>query len=222
MEKGERRTLPKDLIERFKEVSTSTLNDVMDEMGINGIITGLRCLVPGNRIVGPAFTVKEAVGTVGAYDKSDFPVGEVINLMEEGDIFVADMGGHEVSTMGGLGSLAMKLKGVAGIVVDGGVRDVEQMIAHPFPAYVAHTCATSGKTRVKILAINKPVKIRGIRVNPGDIIVADDTSVAAIPLSKAEDILKQSLQIENLERQMEEELRKGKTFLEASKKFGVM
>lgn len=222
MEIRTKKTLSKSVIHGFKEVSTSTIGTVMDKMGINGIINGLRCLMPGVRIAGSAFTVKECVGTLGTYSKSDFPVGEAIDLMEAGDILVVDMGGQEVSTMGGLGSLAMKLKGVEGMVVDGGIRDVEQIISLRFPAYVVHICARSGQTRVKWLAVNGPVKIRGIRVNSGDIIVADDTSVAVVPMEQAAEILKESQRIEGLEQKLEAELKKGATFLEASKKLGVI
>ena len=222
MEINTKKTLPGSIIEGFKDISTSTIGSVMDKIGINGIINGLRCLMPGVRIAGSAFTVKESIGTLGTYTKADFPVGQAIDLMEAGDILVVDMGGQEVSTMGGLGSLAMKLKGVAGMVVDGGIRDVEQIISQGFPGYVAHICARSGQTRVKWLAVNCPVKICDVMVNPGDIIVADDTSVAVVPLEKAEEILKETRRIEELEKTFEAELEKGSTFLETSKKLGVI
>lgn len=222
MEINTKKTLPGSIIEGFKDISTSTIGSVMDKIGINGIINGLRCLMPGVRIAGSAFTVKESIGTLGTYTKADFPVGQAIDLMEAGDILVVDMGGQEVSTMGGLGSLAMKLKGVAGMVVDGGIRDVEQIISQGFPGYVAHICARSGQTRVKWLAVNGPVKIRDVRVNPGDIIVADDTSVAVVPMEQAAEILKESQRIEGLEQKFEAELKKGATFRETAKKLGVI
>jgi regulator of RNase E activity RraA len=222
MEIGTKKTLPKSIIEGFKDVPTSTIGTIMDKMGINGIINGLRCLIPGIRIAGSAFTVRESVGTLDTYTKADFPVGEAIDLMEAGDILVIDLGGQEVSTMGGLGSLAMKLKGVAGMVIDGGIRDAEQIISQGFPGYVAHICARSGQTRIKWLAANCPVKICDVMVNPGDIIVADDTAVAVVPLGNAEEILKQAQRIEELEKKFEAELKKGSTFRETSKKLGIV
>jgi hypothetical protein len=89
MEKIPRKKLvSKHVIDGLGGVSTSTLGSVMDRMGIDGIINGLKCLVPGVRIAGSAFTVKESVGTLGTYSRSDFCAGEAIDLMEAGDVLV--------------------------------------------------------------------------------------------------------------------------------------
>ena len=222
MEEGRLVRPPKEIAEGFRDIPTSTISDVLDKMGVNGIINGLRVLVSGVRIAGAAFTIKAIAGERGSYSRSGFPVGEVIGLMEADDVLVCDLGGQRVSTIGGLGSLAMKLRGVTGMVVDGGARDAEQITRIGFPAYLRHVCATSGMTRVKWLAINVPVEIDGVRVCPGDIVVADDTSVAVVPADKASDILEQCQRREEFEAQFEKELRKGGTFLEISRKLGIM
>ena len=222
MEKGKLERPPKEIIEGFRDIPTSTISDVLDKTGLNGIINGLRPLVSGVRIAGAAFTIRAIVGERGSYSRSDFPVGEVIGLMETDDVLVCDLGGQPVSTMGGLGSLAMKLRGVAGMVIDGGARDAEQIRHIGFPAYLRHVCATSGKTRIKWLAMNVPIEVGSVRVCPGDIVVADDTSVAVVPADKARDILEQCQHLEKFEAQFEEELRKGGTFLEISRKLGIM
>ncbi len=222
MEEGRLVRPPKEIVEGFRDIPTSTISDVLDEMGVNGVINGLRVLVPGVRIAGAAFTIKAVAGERGSYSGSEFPVGEVIGLMAANDVLVCELDGQRISTMGGLGSLAMKLRGVTGMVIDGGVRDAEQIRRIGFPAYVRHVCATSGKTRVKWLAMNVPVEIDGVSVCPGDIVVADDTSVAVVPADKMSDILEQCQRREEFEVQFEEELRKGGTFLEISRKLGIM
>ncbi len=222
MEEGKLERTPREIIEGFRDISTSAISSVTDGMGISSIITSLRPLVSGVRIAGSAFTIRAIAGERGSYPRTDFPVGAVIELMEKDDILVCDLGGQQVSTMGGLGSLAMKLRGVVGMVVDGGVRDVEQIVHIGFPAYVRHVCATTGVTRVKWLAINVDVEIGSVRVCPGDIVVADDTSVAAIPADKAREILHQCQHREELEAQFVEELRGGGTFLEASRTLGIL
>ncbi len=222
MEIGEIKRPAKEVIEGFKELPTSTISDVLDKMGIDGIINGFQCLVPGVRIAGSAFTVKETSGVRGTYTLADTPWGELFDMMETGDVMVADLAGRRISTMGGLAALALKLKGVAGAVVDGGVRDVEEIIEVGFPVYTRHTCATSGKSRLKFLASNVPVQIGNVRVNPGDIIVADDTAVAVIPAEKAKEILQQCQQIEETEKQFEKSLRDGETFLQAFKRLGIV
>jgi len=222
MEEGKLERPPKEIIEGFRAIPTATISDVLDSMGISGIINGLRPLVPGVRIAGAAFTVKSITGERGTYSVADFPVGQVIDLMEKDDIFVCDLGGQQVSHMGGLASFAMKLRGVAGMVVDGGVRDVEHIVCEGFPTYTRHVLATSGKFRIKILANNIPVEIGSVRVCPGDVVVADDTSVAVIPAGKAKEVLQECQRREELEAQFVAELKKGGTFLAASRRLGIL
>lgn len=222
MEIGEIKRPPREVVDGFKEIPTSTISDVLDKMGIEGIINGFQHLVPGVRIAGSAFTVKETCGVRGTYTRDDVPFGELFDMMEKGDVIVADMAGRRVSTLGDMASLALKLKGVTGAVVDGGVRDVEGIVKVSFPVYARHTCATTAVTRVKFLALNVPVQIDNVRVNPGDIIVADDTAVAVVPADKAREILQQCQQIEETEEQFEKSLREGGTFLQASRRLGRM
>ena len=81
MEEGKLERPPKEIIEGFRAIPTATISDVLDSMGISGIINGLRPLVPGVRIAGAAFTVKSITGERGTYSMADFPVGQVIDLM---------------------------------------------------------------------------------------------------------------------------------------------
>jgi len=189
-------------------------------MGLRGIIVGLRCLIPGVKIVGPAFTVKIITGVCGTYSATDLGGPHRDDFLKEGDIFVSDMGGCQISGMGDLRALALKLKGIAGAVIDGGVRDVEQIIREGFPIYARHICATSCKTRAKWVGINIPIQVRGVRVNPGDIIVADGTSIAVVSADKAEQILREGQRLEEVEEKFRSELRKGKMFDEVSNKLG--
>jgi regulator of RNase E activity RraA len=90
-----------------------------------------------------------------------------------------------VSTFGGLATLAAKLRGIAGLVVDGGVRDREEMEEHAFPVYARHMTPLTGRTRLAVTGINEPINCGGVRVRPGDIIVADGSGVLCIPAEHA-------------------------------------
>lgn len=209
------------MIEAFKDIPTSTISSIADSMGMDCAIDGLRPLVPGIRMCGTAFTIKAVAADKGTFSKSDFPLSSVIDVIGSGEVMVCDLHGYRVSTMGGLGSIAMQLRGAAGMVVNGGVRDAEQIIQNRFPAYVRHVCATSGMTRVKWVALNVPIEIDRVYIHPGDIIVADDTSVAVVPLGKADEILSKCQQREKVEAEFERGLRKGGTFAEMSQKLGI-
>ncbi len=210
------------LLEEFRAIPTATISDVLDSMKISGIINGFRCLMPEVRIAGFAFTVKSIAGERDTYTAADFPIGKVIEKMEDGDMFVVDLGGREVSHAGGLAATAMKARGVAGMVIDGGCRDIDHILSIGFPAYSRHVCATGARSRVKILAIKVPIEVSGIRVNPGDIVVADATCVAVVPSAVAQKVLDECARREALEGQFMANLGRGGTFEESHKQLGIL
>jgi regulator of RNase E activity RraA len=212
----------RELLKGFRAIPTATISDVLDSMKLSGIINGFRCLIPGVRIAGCAFTVKSFAAERDTYTATDFPIGRVIERMEAGDVFAVDLGGKEVSHAGGLACTAMKARGVEGMVIDGGCRDIDHILDLGFPTYARHYCATGARSRVKILAINVPIEVAGVRVSPGDIIVADITSVAVVPSASAPKVLEECLHREELEREFMAKLGQGGTFEEAHKKLGIL
>ena len=118
-----------------------------------------------------------------------------------------------------MASYAAMLKGVGGLVVDGGIRDREEIIEFSFPAFSRHMVPTPGKTRIKVLSINDPVVCAGVRVRKGDIIVADGTGVLCIPIEHAENITEASEKFSADDRKAMEEMDAGLTFTNALKKF---
>lgn len=212
----------RELLAGFKAIPTATISDVLDSMKISGIVNGFRCLMPDVRIAGCAFTVKSIAGERDTYTAADFPIGKVIEKMDSGDVFVVDLGGREVSHAGGLATTAMKARGVVGMVIDGGCRDIDHIAGIEFPTYSRHFCATGARSRVKILGINEPIEVAGIRVRPGDIVVADATCVAIVPSVQAQQVLDECVRREELEGQFMANLGKGGTFEESHKKLGIL
>ncbi|HIJ55616.1 MAG TPA: RraA family protein [Deltaproteobacteria bacterium] len=211
---------PKQVVEGFRSICTSTIADLLDEMGLKGIMYGIRPVEPGARMVGPAVTIKEVSGDVGTYTDSDFSIGTVIESAESGDILVFDNAGKEISTWGGLATTAAKERGIAGAVIDGGCRDADDTIEMGFPIFSRHITPTPARTRIKILEINGVVLCGSTRVCPGDIIVADRTGVVVVPRQKANDILKRANAFEKAETEFVESLKKGKTFNEMHQQTG--
>lgn len=219
MEKGKIVRPPKKLIEGFLNLATSTIGNVLDDMNIQGIIPNIKSVSPGFKFVGGAVTVKETTGALGTYTSEDFKLGQVIDAAQEGDVIVIDNGGQQVSTWGGIASFAAKMRGVAGLVVDGGVRDLDEIIEFQFPVFSRHVVPTSGKGRIKLLSMNTVVNIDGITVRPGDIMVGDGTGIACIPIEVAEEVLTLATKFDQQDKQGIEEIRKGLSFTEALKKF---
>ncbi len=122
VEMGRIRRPRKALVAGFRHLATSTLANALDDLGFDGVMPNLRPVAPGTRFAGPAYTVKEVTGVLGSYTPADFRLGEVIDGARAGDVVVIDNAGHQVSTWGGIASFTAKARGVAGLVVDGGVR----------------------------------------------------------------------------------------------------
>ena len=220
MEIKDLRRPPKELVEGFRSVGTSTLGDILDGMGLEGVISGLRPIKDGTVLVGPAVTVKQVSGVLGTYGIEDFPIGRVIDYGKPGDVLVFDNGGKEISTWGGLASTAAKIRGIEGVVIDGACRDTAQIVELGFPVFTRHITPTTGKTRIKMLEMNGIIQCGGIRIRPGDIIVADGTGIVLVPQEKAHDILEKAREAEKAEEHFVEQVKKGKTFSEAQKSTG--
>ena len=219
---GQRPTTSPALIAAFEGLATSTIGNVLDDLGIGGIGLNLRPVAVGRSFVGAALTVKEVCGVHGTYKAEEFGLGTVIDAGAPLDVVVIDNGGQQVSTWGGVASVAAMQNGVRGLVVDGGVRDADEIIALGFAVFSRHVVPLSGKTRVKIIEMNTPVKIDGMRVNPGDIIVGDGSGIVCVPLERAEEVARLARTLEEQDRQAAEEIRNGLSFTQALRKFAKL
>lgn len=207
------------ILERLKKIATPTLANALDDFGFNGVMNNLFPAGSDMTLVGRAVTVQEITGTFGSFSSDDFKVGHMIDAANPGDIIVVANDGAQVSTWGGMASYSAKLKGVGGLVVDGGIRDREEIVNFSFPAFARHMVPTPGKTRIKVLSINEPVICAGVRVRKGDIIVADGTGVLCIPAEHAEAITYSAEKFSADDKQAMTEMENGLTFSEALKKF---
>lgn len=207
------------ILERLRAIATPTLANALDDIGFNGIMNNLHPASIGMCVVGRAVTVQEITGPFGSFSSDDFKVGHMIDAANPGDVIVVSNNGAPVSTWGGMASYSAKLKGIGGLVVDGGIRDREEIVEFSFPSFSKHMVPTPGKTRIKVLSINEPIVCAGVRVRKGDIIVADGTGVLCLPAEKAEQITLLAEKFSADDKQAMIEMEKGLTFIEALKKF---
>ena len=207
------------ILERLRAIATPTLANALDDIGFNGIMNNLHPAGLGMCVVGREVTVQEITGPFGSFSSDDFKVGHMIDAANPGDVIVVSNNGAPVSTWGGMASYSAKLKGIGGLVVDGGIRDREEIVEFSFPSFSKHMVPTPGKTRIKVLSINEPIVCAGVRVRKGDIIVADGTGVLCLPAEKAEQITLAAEKFSADDKQAMIEMEKGLTFIEALKKF---
>lgn len=203
----------------FADIATSTIANALDDLGLHGVIIGLRAVVPGTKAIGPAVTVSERTGVRGSFPVEDFKVGHMIEAADAGSVIVVDNGGNPVSTWGGMASRAAQVKGIAGLLVEGGVRDWEEQQQFRFPLFARHVVPTPGKTRIRVEAIGEPITIEGVLIRPGDWIVADGSGICVLPIEHVERILELATKYAADDRQAEDEIVAGLSFREALAKF---
>jgi regulator of RNase E activity RraA len=129
-----------------------------------------------------------------------------------GCVLIIDMGGAPVSTFGGLAAHAALQRGVGGLIVDGGCRDIEEIRTAGLWVSSKHVTPTSGKSRVLVEAINVPITVCGVSINPGDYIIGDETGIVAVPLDQVGEALAIAEELAARDLQFSAALEGGETF----------
>ena len=110
--------------------------------------------------------------------------------------------GLDVAGLGGLMATTAKVRGMAGILIDGGLRDIAELRALALPSYSRSVVPSSSVGRWASVANNIPVQCAGVAVKPGDIIVAGEDGVVRVPQERAAEVLKRSQEIDERETKM--------------------
>lgn len=199
--------LPVDIVSAFLGMTdlTGMISDAMDELGIAGAIPAslLRPTDSAARIVGRAITVrnigrKDALDAAVERGQSMLADVEAHNLAEPGDVLVLE-GIDGFSNMGSILASIARRNGEVGAIVDGAVRDVEHSRAIGYPVWSRSVSPITGKWRLETVGINKPVRICGINVSPGDLIAADEVGVCIVPFARIDDVLARCRRIDERE-----------------------
>jgi 3-hexulose-6-phosphate synthase/6-phospho-3-hexuloisomerase len=192
------------LVEAFSKVSTANISDAMHRTGeLRGLIpvwTGK----PGElKFVGPAVTVRTYNGDWSA------PV-QAIDQAKAGDVLVIDACQGEVAVWGELATHSCKTKGIAGVIIDGAVRDVDEIRRLKFPIFARHLTPTAGEPK-GFGEINAPIEISGRKIEPGDWIIGDESGVVVVPQNMAMEMANRAIDVLEKENRLREEIRRGST-----------
>ena len=186
----------------FERVSTPNISDGSHRMPT---ISGLRPVLPGVHMVGQAVTVRSLPG-----DWSK-PV-QAIDQAKPGDVVVISAGGVGPALWGELATHSAIQKKLAGVVIDGAVRDTPEIKKVGLPVFARLVMPTAGEPK-GFGEIGVPILIEGIRIEPGDWIVGDDDGIAVIPSRRAAEIANHAMDCMEKENRILEEIRSGKTTL---------
>lgn len=194
------------LIAGFKKTTVASVADAVDQIvGKRGFMKhDMRPQIPG-AFVGRAVTavLKPAPPEKATAQLSALHSIEMIDNAKPGEVGVIVIEGSlDVAALGGLMATTAKAREMAGMVLDGSVRDVAEIRAIGLPVYARGVSPSSSVSRYASVARQAPVECAGVTVKPGDIIVAGEDGVVAVPQEKAAEVLKRAQEIDARESKM--------------------
>jgi len=196
----EKKALDEEIHELFMQVSTPNISDAMHRAHA---MHDIRPLYEGIKIAGKAVTVQTFPGDWAK------PV-EASDVAQKGEIIVVYNGSNYIAPWGELASRGCQQKGIAGVVIDGAIRDVDDIKKIKFPSFASASVPNAGEPK-GMGEINVDITCGGIRVRPGDWIVGDDNGVMVVPAERAYEIARRALEVKKSEERTRTEIERGKT-----------
>ena len=197
-----KRTAGEAIREILQQVSTANLSDAGHRMAP---LEGIRPILDGLKAVGPALTVRTYPGDWAK------PV-EAIDGAKEGDVIEIAAGGAGPAIWGELATHSAVEKKLAGVVIDGAIRDTKEIKELKFPAFSRIITPEAGEPK-GFGEIGVPIRVSGVTIEPGDWIVGDDDGVTVIPKARAVELANRAMDCLERENRIRAEIEKGQTTL---------
>ena len=194
-------------LEKLRHVSTATLTTQLFKRGLrNAYLQGIRRMSKaGPNLVGPAFTLRniparEDLDVMSVFENPEHPQRKAIEATPAGAVLVIDCRRDtRAASAGDILIKRLEMRGVAGFVSDGCVRDSEGVASGSFPVYCAGGSAPLNLAIHHAVDMNVPIACGGVPVYPGDMIVGDAEGVVVVPLHLAEEVANDANEQELLE-----------------------
>ncbi|HET6161963.1 MAG TPA: ribonuclease activity regulator RraA [Dongiaceae bacterium] len=205
------------LVSALRGITTATITTVLLKKGIKRVwMKGPRPFAENQqRIVGRAFTLRfvparEDLATPASWS-SPRSTRAAIEEMPEGCIAVIDaMGVTDAGVFGDILAQRMKVRGVAGLVTDGVMRDKEGVLGTGLPVWCAGAAAPASVAGLTFVGWQEPIGCGGVAIHPGDVVVADGDGAVIIPTALAEEVARLGAEQEQLEAWLMDEVKAGK------------
>jgi 3-hexulose-6-phosphate synthase/6-phospho-3-hexuloisomerase len=183
--------------------------NVTDAMHRKGAMSGIFSICGNVKMVGRAVTVQTFAGDWAK------PV-EAIEVARKNEVIVINNDGAiHIAPWGELATLSCEKKGISGVVIDGAVRDVDEIRIMKFPLFAKAIVPNAGEPK-GFGEINAEILCCGQYVRPGDWIIGDESGVVVIPAERAYEIARRALEVKKNEERIREEIRRGSTLSEVS------
>jgi len=205
-------------LELLRHVSGATLCTQLFKRGLRNVyLQGvMRLTLPsGGNLVGPAYTMRniparEDIDQISAFDNPEHPQRKGIESVPPGHVLVIDCRGEtRVASGGQILTTRLQVRGAAGMVSDGPVRDSGQISQMDFPVYCAGGSAPLNLIHHHAVDLNVPVGCGGVAVYPGDIVVGDEEGVVIIPKHLVDEVARDAAEQEKMEQFILERIQGG-------------
>jgi len=195
-------------VERLARMDSCAVSDALDKLSLKGAVTGIQRFSTDRRIAGRVLTVKldRAEGRANTRHLCT----AAIESADPGDILVIEQRtGLDAASWGGNLSLGAKVRGIAGVIVDGPIRDIDDSRRLDFPVFARNATAKTARGRIVELATNQPIQVGDIIVSPGDYAIADASAVVFIAAAEIQRVIETAEQIMAREEAMAQAIREG-------------
>jgi 3-hexulose-6-phosphate synthase/6-phospho-3-hexuloisomerase len=182
----------------FMMVSTPNISDAMHKQGA---LLGIRPIQPGFHMVGRALTVRTIDGDWAK------PI-EAIDKADKGSVLMIDVNQGRTAVWGELATWSAKLRGLAGVVIDGAVRDYDDLVKIKFPVFSRHIVPNAGEPK-GLGEIGAEISCGNQTIRTGDWIIGDDSGVVVVPQDIAQEIANRALDVKEQENRIREEIKQG-------------
>jgi 4-hydroxy-4-methyl-2-oxoglutarate aldolase len=210
------------LASRFRAVYTGALTDVLDGLGLfnQTLSPELRPLAPGMRLCGPAFTIDGRPRAGIDYDDSIARILDMLGAVPDKHVAVYQTNDTASAHLGELSVVSLATRGCAGAVIDGGCRDVGAILKEGLPVFSRYVTPQDCVPRWELLGHSREITAGGVRIAPGDWIIADADGIVSVPREVSEEVLVQAEAVVGTENQVREAVREGVLPRQAFERFG--
>ncbi|WP_322060628.1 RraA family protein [Paraburkholderia sp. J63] len=182
-------TQESEIVRRLRRLDCCAVSDALDKLGLGGVVSGVQQAAGDKRVAGRVITVKLGTGAPAPGEPRHLGT-TAIELGGPDDVIVVEQRtGIEAGSWGGLLSLGAKVKGIAGVIADGPVRDIDEAREMQFALFANAFTARTARGRIVEKATNVPIEAFGVAVDAGDYVVADRSAVIFIRAADIERVL---------------------------------
>jgi 4-hydroxy-4-methyl-2-oxoglutarate aldolase len=197
------------MISRLLKLDSCAVSDALDKLGLKGSVTGLERYSTDRRIAGRVVTVTLAAAE--GRSNTRHLCTAAIETAQPGDVIVVEQRtGIDAASWGGNLALGAKMREVAGVIVEGPVRDLDDCRKLDFTVYGRSHTARTARGRIVEVATNELVKVGDVTVTPGDYVLADASAVVFVQAADIERVVATAESIMAREDAMAQALREGK------------